>query len=194
MIDWLYWNKDAYISKHNICWNLLAREGPDNASPSRHNCFRWRSFHNNTLLGIDELIAKTASSEHRRFDGGIIAAAAPDEVQSESGDEDLMDGGIILHVITPTTTLHLLWLLQAWIVEIIQQDQKRLQCILHWWALKEITTRERQLSSRKVHDNSWYNRSYSHSVHRLMYKASNKLETLGAEFIQDLQDYKLPWW
>jgi len=44
------------------------------------------------LLGIDELIAKTASSEHRRFDGGIIAAAAPDEVQSESGDEDLIGG------------------------------------------------------------------------------------------------------
>jgi len=44
------------------------------------------------LLGIDEVIAKTASSEHRCFDGGIIAAAALDEVQSESGDEDLIGG------------------------------------------------------------------------------------------------------
>ena len=42
--------------QHNFIFALfylLAREGPDRASPSRHSCFRWRSLNSsNLLLGI----------------------------------------------------------------------------------------------------------------------------------------------
>ncbi len=93
MIDWSGMCTVESKSKFLHDLDLLAREGPDSASPSRDSCFRWRSFHSIALLDIDELIVQTASlSEHWCFDG-CRAAAAPDE----SGDEDLgLRGGILL--------------------------------------------------------------------------------------------------